>query len=175
MPKPCAKKNKIRNPRTKRCVKKDGAIGRKLLGKPKKYMATPALRKAITKEKAKKEKAKTLTKREAKKRSKYIIGHWYSVYKKGKLIGSIRYDDNKYRKADFIDMHKDKMSGKIGSNMIWTMNIPPGQEDWYNNDDRFIRPTVDLSTAKLRLRKGVASGSAWHAKFTKPAKKVVKK
>jgi len=68
MVKKCAQ-NKIKNPRTKRCVKKDGAIGRKLQGKPKKYMDTPALRKAIAKEKAKGKKAFSIP-----KRTKLLVG-----------------------------------------------------------------------------------------------------
>jgi isopentenyldiphosphate isomerase len=61
MPKKCPV-NKIVNPRTGRCVKKDGAIGRKLRGVAKKYMDTPALRKAIAKEKAKKKVKKKVAK-----------------------------------------------------------------------------------------------------------------
>lgn len=61
--------NKIINPRTKRCVKKDGAIGRKLQGKATKYMDTPALRKAVAKEKAKGKKAFSIP-----KRTKLIVG-----------------------------------------------------------------------------------------------------
>jgi hypothetical protein len=68
MVKKCAQ-NKIKNPRTKRCVNKDGAIGRKLQGKAKKYMDTPALRKAIAKEKAKGKKAFSIP-----KRTKLLVG-----------------------------------------------------------------------------------------------------
>jgi hypothetical protein len=60
--KPCAK-SKVRNPKSNRCVKKDGAIGRRVQGKPKKSMDTPALRRAIAKERARGKKAFTIKKK----------------------------------------------------------------------------------------------------------------
>ena len=160
--KPCAE-NKMRNPPTKRCVKKEGAIGRRLQGKAKKYMDTPGLRKAVAAEKAKGKRA--FTTKKAKKKTK--VGFWYNVIKDGKVIGSLWYKDDNYSKTDFVGLNKVKMSGKIGSNMIWKAN----------NSSK----TINLSKVKIASRKGPGRGLVWYEKSNKPvakkpvAKKPVKK